>query len=112
MAGALFQAQTIEQFVCGTPLRERQRQAHLLDTRLGSCPWNSRQMASALSQARTIELFVYGTPRRDSERQRQARLLDTWIRSCLWHSLQMASASSPQGYSIDQFVCPMPVQYA
>src|SRR6266702_534271 len=55
MASASSQARMMEQFVCGTPLRERQRQAHLLDTRGWSGLWRSRQMASASSQALTIE---------------------------------------------------------
>src|SRR6266702_316572 len=101
MASASSQAPKIEQFVCGTPPRERQRQSHLLDTRVGSCLWHSRQMASASSQARTIEQFVCGTSRR--ERQQQGHLLDTWIRSSLWYSRQMVSALSHQ--DMDQFVC-------
>src|SRR6266702_4537068 len=63
IASASFQALPIKQFVCGTPRQERQRQAHLLDTRLRSCLWHSRFVASASSQARTIEQFVCGTPR-------------------------------------------------
>src|SRR6266702_3075671 len=105
MASASSQARTIEQFVCGTPRRERQRQARLLDTRIRSYLWHSLQMAIASSQALMIEQFVCGTPQR--ERQTQARLLDTRIRSCLWHSLQMASASS-QALTIEQFVCGTP----
>src|SRR6266571_2283860 len=86
------QARTMEQFVCGTPRRERKWQAHLLDTRIRSGLWLSHQMASASSQAQTIKQFVCGTPRR--ERQRKAHLLDTTLGSGLWHSLQMASGSS------------------
>src|SRR6266702_2748907 len=94
MANASSQARTIKQFVCGAPLRESQRQAHLLDTRIGSGLWHSRQMASASSQALSMKQFVCGTPLR--ERQRQALLLGAWIRSCLWHSRQMVSALSHQ----------------
>src|SRR6266702_1080769 len=101
MASASSQALSMEQFVCGMPRRERQRQARLLDKRLWSSLWHSLQMASASSQALTMEQLVCGTPRR--ERQRQARLLDTRIGYRLWHSLQMASASSHQ--DLDQYVC-------
>src|SRR6266702_4228844 len=69
MASASSQARTISQFVCGTPRRERQWQAHLLDTRRRSRLWHSRRMASASSQALSLELsmeqFVCGTPRRE-----------------------------------------------
>ncbi len=101
MASASPQALPIEQFVCGASLRERQRRAHLLDTRIGSGLWHSHQMASASSQARAIEQFVCGTPRR--ERQQQAHSLDTWIQSGPWYSHQMASAL-PQALLIEQFV--------
>src|SRR6266702_4999928 len=62
MVSASPQALPIEQFVCGASLRERQRQAHLLDTRIGSGLWHSHQMASALPQARLIEQFVCKAP--------------------------------------------------
>src|SRR6266702_3787611 len=65
MASASSQARTIEQFVCGTPRRERRRQAHLLDTRFRSGLWHSRQMASASSQALGIVQFVCGTPQQE-----------------------------------------------
>src|SRR6266702_3146159 len=103
MASASSQALPIKQFVCGTPRRERQRQAHLPDTRIGSGLWHSLQMASALCQARTIEKFVCGMLL--LERQRQAHLLDTRIRSCLWHYPQMTSTSSHQ--NADQFAFQM-----
>src|SRR6266702_26417 len=103
MASASFQAQTMEQFVCGTPRQERKWQASLLDIGIASRLWGSRQMASALSQALTIEQFVCGTPRR--ERKWQAHLLDVEIGSRLWDSRQMTSALSHQ--DMDQFVCRM-----
>src|SRR6266702_2620489 len=81
MASALSQALPTEEFVCGTPRRERLWQAHLPDTRIRSGLWHSRQMANASSQARTIEQFVCGTPRR--EKRRQVHLLDTRLRSGL-----------------------------
>ncbi len=102
MVSTSSQARTIKQFVCGTPLRERQWRAHLADTRIGSRLWHSLQMASTSSQARTIELFVCGTPRR--ERQWRVHLVDTRIGSCLWRSLQMASTLA-QAPPIEQFVC-------
>src|SRR6266702_5045764 len=49
MASASSQVRTIEQFVCGMSLRERQQRAHLLDTSVQSGLWYSRQMVSALS---------------------------------------------------------------
>src|SRR6266702_1873337 len=101
MDSASSQARKMEQFVCGTPLRERQRQVHLPDTRLRSRLWVSRQMASASSQARPIEQFVCGT--RLWERQRQAHLLDAWIRSRLGHSRQMVSVFSRRDMCL--FVC-------
>src|SRR6266702_3385156 len=101
MANGSSQARTMEQFVCGTPPRERQWQAHLPDTRLWSYLWHSLQMVGASSQARTIGKFVCGKPLQ--ERQRQARLLDTRIRSRMWHYRQMVSALSHQ--YMDQFVC-------
>ncbi len=42
IATASSQARTIEQFVCGTLRRERQREAHLRDTCMGSTLWHSR----------------------------------------------------------------------
>ncbi len=85
MASASSQAVSMEEFVCGTPLRERQRQAHLLDTRIRSRLWHSHQMASASSQARKMEQFF------------------------LWHSRQMVSASS-QARTMEQFVCGTPLR--
>src|SRR6266702_4661894 len=107
MASASSQARAIEQFMCGTPRRERQQQARLLDTRIRSGLWHSRQMASASSQARRIEQFVCGTLLREG--QWRTRLLATRIRSSPWHSRQMASASS-QALSIEQFVCGTPLR--
>src|SRR6266702_1762092 len=99
MASALSQALTIEQFVCGMPQRERQWQAHLLDTWIRSILWHSRQMARTSSQVHVIERFVCGTSQFGE--QRQAHLPDTWIQSSLWHSPQMVSVSSHQ--NTDQF---------
>src|SRR6266702_4010841 len=101
------QARRITQFVCGTPLRELSRQAHLLDTRLRSRLWHSLQTASTSSQARPIdsEQFVCGTQR--LERPCQVHLVGTRIWSRLWHSLQMASTSS-QVRPIKLFVCGTP----
>src|SRR6266702_1584577 len=104
MASALSQAPPIEQFVYGTSLRERQQQAHLLDTWIRSGLWHSHQMASASSQALPIEQFVCGTSLREG--QRQTHLWDIRIQLRLWHSRQMASASS-QVRTIEQFVCGM-----
>src|SRR6266702_4727014 len=95
MASASSQALLIEQFVCGTPRRDRQMQAHLLGTQIWSGLWRSRQMAGALSQARKMDQFVCGTPLL-RERLRQAHLLDTWIQSSPWHSRLMVSAFSHQ----------------
>src|SRR6266702_346398 len=99
MANASSQALRIEQFVCGTPLRERQWRARLLDTLILSGLWHSRQMASASSQARKIKQFVCGSSQVDG--QRQTHLLDTSTRSRLWHSPQMTSTSFHQ--NADQF---------
>jgi hypothetical protein len=52
----------MEQFVCGMPGQEKQLQAHLVDTQIGSVLWDSHQMASGLSQAQTIKHSVCGTP--------------------------------------------------
>src|SRR6266702_1358415 len=101
MASVSSRARRIIQFVCGTPLWERQSQARLLDTRIKSSLCPSRQMASALSQARKIEQAVCGSSQVHG--QRQALLLDTWIQSTLSHSRQMVSASSHQ--NADQFAC-------
>src|SRR6266702_1678078 len=94
MASASSQALPIKLFVCGMPLRERQRQTHLLDTQIRSALSHSRQMDNASSQALSIKQFVCGMPRR--ERQRRTHLLDTRLGSGLWDSCQMVSALSHQ----------------
>src|SRR6266702_1004741 len=101
MASGSSQCHTIEQFMCGTPRLEARRQAHLLDTRIGSGLWGSHQMANGSSQARTIERFVCGMPR--LETRLGAHLVGTYIRSPPWDSRQMASRSSHQ--EISPFVC-------
>jgi WD40 repeat protein len=100
MASTLSQAQMMKQFVCGTPLQERQRQAHSLDTQIRSLLWHSHQMASTLSQAQMIIPFVCGMLLQEN-RGRPIHWTHKWVSSV---------AFSPDGQHIvsgssDQTIC-------
>jgi WD40 repeat protein len=92
MARALSQAHMMEQFVCGMPLQERQRQAPSLCTQVQSYLWHSHQMASTLSQAywdQTIRVWNATT----GEAEASPLALDQGD----WHC---SAAFSPDGQSI------------